>query len=64
MPVILDPRDYERWLDPENQDTASLKTLLAPAPEDWMTEWRVSRQLNNPRYEAAGCAMPLENGEQ
>lgn len=34
MPVILDPRDHERWLDPDNQDTAGLKALLSPAPEE------------------------------
>ncbi len=60
MPVILDPNDYERWLDPDNHDTASLKNLLAPAPEGLLTEWRVSRELNNPRHEGAGCAMPVD----
>jgi len=58
MPVILDPRDHERWLDPDNQDTASLKALLSPAPEDWLTEWPVSRQLNNPRHEGPDCLVP------
>jgi putative SOS response-associated peptidase YedK len=38
MPVILAPADYVRWLDPDNHDTASLKPLLAPAPEGWLTE--------------------------
>jgi putative SOS response-associated peptidase YedK len=27
MPVIVQPKDYERWLDPENQDVAN---ILAP----------------------------------
>ena len=58
MPVILDPRDHERWLDPDNQDTANLKALLSPAPEDWLTEWPVSRQLNNPRHEGPDCSAP------
>ncbi len=55
MPVILAPQDYARWLDPDNHDTASLKQLLAPAPEDWLTEWPVSRALNNPRHEGPDC---------
>lgn len=59
MPVILDPKDYEAWLDPENHDTANLKRLLAPAPEGLLTEWEVSRELNNPRHEGAGCALPI-----
>lgn len=59
MPVILDPNDYERWLDPAIQDTTSIKRLLAPAPNDWLTEWTVSRQLNNPRHEDPECAEPV-----
>ena len=60
MPVILDPNDYERWLDPAIQDTTSIKRLLAPAPNDWLTEWTVSRQLNNPRHEDPECAEPVK----
>jgi putative SOS response-associated peptidase YedK len=58
MPVILDEKDYAAWLDPDNQDTACLKKLLSPAPEDLLTEWKVGRGLNNPRHEGAGCALP------
>lgn len=58
MPVILAPQDYERWLDPTNQDSASLKRLLAPAPEDSLVEWPVSTKVNNPRHEAPDCAEP------
>lgn len=61
MPVILDPMNYERWLDPANQDTRSLKQLLSSAPNDWLTEWTVSRQLNNPRHEAPECAEQVKN---
>jgi putative SOS response-associated peptidase YedK len=60
MPVILDPSDYECWLDPDNHDTAALKQLLVPPPDDWLTAWPVSRQLNNPRHEGVLCAEPVE----
>ncbi len=60
MPVILDPADHERWLDPDNHDTAALKQLLAPPPDDWLTAWRVSRQLNNPHHEGKVCAEPVD----
>jgi len=60
MPVILAPADYARWLDPDNHDTASLKPLLAPAPEEGFTEWPVSRALNNPRHEGPACAAAVE----
>src|SRR5512143_3867552 len=32
MPVILDPADYCRWLDPGYQDAAGLQRLLKPYP--------------------------------
>ena len=54
-PVRLRPR-----LDPDNHDTASLKPLLAPAPEEGFTEWPVSRALNNPRHEGPACAESVE----
>jgi putative SOS response-associated peptidase YedK len=60
MPVILDEKDFDAWLDPDNHDTASLKKLLVPTPEGLLTEWKVSRELNNPRHEGAGCALPVE----
>ncbi|MDP1927568.1 MAG: SOS response-associated peptidase family protein [Thiobacillus sp.] len=58
MPVILNPHNHERWLAPGNHDTAVLKELLIPAPEDWLTEWKVSRGLNNPRHEGPDCGAP------
>jgi putative SOS response-associated peptidase YedK len=60
MPVILQPTDYEQWLDPDNQDTVRLKQLLIPATGDTLTEWPVSRMLNNPRNEGPQCAEPQE----
>jgi putative SOS response-associated peptidase YedK len=59
MPVILAPQDYEFWLDPTNQDTAGLKHLLVPAPEELLTEWPVSRLVNNPKHEGPDCAEPV-----
>ena len=58
MPVILEPDDYEAWLDPDNQDAARLKKLLIPQTGDRLTEWTVSRMLNNPRNEGPQCAEP------
>jgi hypothetical protein len=30
MPVILDPADYDVWLDPDVRDTKQLEPLLVP----------------------------------
>ena len=34
MPVIVQPKDYGRWLDPENEDVADI--LAAPPSEGWI----------------------------
>lgn len=47
MPVILHPADYDRWLDPLNQEVAALQPLLVPFPADAMRAERVSDVINN-----------------
>ena len=51
MPVILHPEDYDRWLDPMNQEVESLQPLLVPFPADEMQAERVSDIINNVRSE-------------
>lgn len=52
MPVILDPRDYDAWLDPAAADVGD---LLAPFPADRMQVRPVSTYVNNARHEGAEC---------
>lgn len=47
MPVILHPADYDRWLDPQNQEVAALQPLLVPFPAEAMRAERVSDAINN-----------------
>lgn len=49
MPVILDRRDEERWLDPENKDSESLFKFLKPFPPSRMQAHPVSKLVNNPK---------------
>ena len=51
MPVILDPEDYDTWMDPDNESTESLQALLQPYESAPMKLTRVSRQVNNVRNE-------------
>ncbi len=46
MPVILDPKDYEFWLDPAINDAPALKDLLKPAPSRLFEAHKVA---NKPR---------------
>lgn len=55
MPVIIEPGDYAAWLDPANQDPASLRYLLAPYPDEAMSARPVSTFVNNARNEGPQC---------
>ena len=51
MPVILDPNDYETWLDPKLEKGESLTGLLRPYTGVDMEAFTVSTAVNNPRNE-------------
>ena len=55
MPVILNPRDYDLWLDPDVQDPTLLEPLLRPYPSDEMEVYPVSRLVNDPGHEDPKC---------
>jgi putative SOS response-associated peptidase YedK len=58
MPVILDPADYETWLDPDAMDKAALLELLRPFdPRGW-TAYPVSRAVNSPRNDSPALLAP------
>jgi putative SOS response-associated peptidase YedK len=59
MPVILASSTYDRWLDPNVQDTALLQELLKPYPSDELTAHPVSTLVNSPKNETPACAVPL-----
>jgi putative SOS response-associated peptidase YedK len=49
MPVILPPKAWDRWLDPQEQDLAVLGRLLVPAPASLLDLHPVSTEVNNVR---------------
>ena len=58
MPVILEPKDYDRWLTPG--DAERLPTdLLRAYPAERMTAWKVDRQVGNVRNDTTDCIAPL-----
>ena len=59
MPVILNPTDYDRWLDPSIQEPAVLQTLLRPYPADEMMAYPVSTRVNNPANDSPECVELL-----
>jgi putative SOS response-associated peptidase YedK len=59
MPVILEPKDYEHWLQ-LNQTKESLLALLANASAyDDMDAIPVSNFVNNPRHNGPECIEPV-----
>lgn len=48
MPVILDPRDYNRWMDPGDPDRPPID-LLRPYPAEKMRAWPVDNRVGNVR---------------
>jgi putative SOS response-associated peptidase YedK len=48
MPVILEPRDYKRWLEPADAARPPVD-LLRPYPAEKMVAWPVSDRVGNVR---------------
>jgi putative SOS response-associated peptidase YedK len=60
MPVILDPEEYNLWLDSEVSDLETLAPLMRPYPDDKLEAILVSTLVNNPRNDDARCIEPPE----
>ncbi len=54
VPIVLDPKDYDAWLDPE----FDARTLLKAPPGAWFTATPVSTYVNNVRNDDPGCFAP------
>jgi putative SOS response-associated peptidase YedK len=64
MPVILSGDDVDYWLDPREEDTESLKALLAPAPEDVLVKLSVSQRVNSVKNDDPSCLEPAEAAQR
>jgi len=60
MPVIIEPADYEHWLDPEVRQAATFKPLLRPYPADKMIACPVSTRVNSPANNDADCIAAVD----
>lgn len=59
MPVILSPRDYDRWISPAVQDPGALAPLLRSFPSGDMAVFPVGTAVNNPKTDTPGLVRPL-----
>jgi putative SOS response-associated peptidase YedK len=58
MPVILDPKAYDLWLDPGEQGPDRLAEWLRPYPASDMTAYVVSRLVNSPGNDVPEVIVP------
>ena len=59
MPVILEPEDYDRWLEPDTP-IDELRSMLKPLPADRMRAEAVSRAVNSVKNDNEECITPID----
>jgi len=59
MPVILDRKAYDLWLDPEMREAEPLQALLRPYPAEKMTAYPVSQLVNSPGNDIPEVLEPV-----
>ena len=59
MPVILEPKEYDRWLEPGSAERPPVD-LLRPFPAERMIAWPVSERVGNVRNNDAELLAPRE----
>ena len=62
MPVILQPEQFDAWLDTDNHDTTALKEMLVPCRVDLISAYPVSPVINSGRVEGPECIELVELG--
>ena len=60
MPVILDPSDYDLWLDPGMKGSAALSQLLKPFDSRLMRCYPVSSRINQVQNDDPECSKPIK----
>ena len=63
MPVILDPSNYDLWLDPGMTNVDAARHLLKPYDARLMRSFPVSPRVNSVVNDDAECSMPTQNVE-
>lgn len=59
MPVILDHKEYDLWLDPRVEEPERLLPLLCPFSSEALMAYPVSPLVNTPRNDTPECVEPL-----
>jgi putative SOS response-associated peptidase YedK len=60
MPMVVEPENWDRWLDPRLDDAEQLKQLLVPAAPGRLEAYAVSTQVNDVRNNGPELIEPIE----
>lgn len=60
MPVILDPQDYDVWLDSEVKAIEVLQPLLRSYPSEQMIAYPVSKVVNKASHDSVSCIESIQ----
>ena len=64
MPVILDPEEYDLWLDPSVEDRERLEAALDPLDVEKMIAYPVSTRVNSPANDEPSVIEPQGEAER
>ena len=59
MPVILDTKDFDQWLVPEEKPADQLQGLLKPYEPENLVGHLVSLYVNSPKNDSSDCTLPI-----
>ncbi len=59
MPVILQPDDYDLWLDPGSKKPEAILDLLKPLDARLMRRYAVSTHVNSAKFDDPECAASI-----
>jgi putative SOS response-associated peptidase YedK len=59
MPVILHPKQFDEWLDPEVHEAEQIGDMLKPCPPKWLASTEVSTLVNSTKNNRAEVLEPL-----
>lgn len=62
MPVILNPEQYDQWLDCRPGSSLGTEGMMGPLPTGLLNIVAISRELNNPRNDRPEVQEPVDNG--
>lgn len=60
IPVIVDPDNFDLWLDPGMTDVASASDLLKPFDARAMRSYPISSRINHVANDDEECSRPVE----